>query len=57
MEAVRREGRDLLMADDIEPWVGHALQKLLERGSMTLRELMESADIELFALPIANGVG
>jgi hypothetical protein len=54
VEAVRREGRDLLMADDIEPWVGHALQKLLERGSMTVGEIMESADIDRFALPIAR---
>ncbi len=54
MEAVRRERRDLLMAEDIEQWERRALQNLIERGAMTLREIMESVEIDQFALPIAQ---
>ncbi len=42
------------MTDLIEQWERRALQKLIERGAMTLRELMESVEIDQFALPIAQ---
>ena len=42
------------MADLIEQWERRALQTLIERGSMTLREIKESVAIDQFALPIAQ---
>ncbi len=42
------------MADNIERWERPALQKLIARGSMTVREIMESAETDQFALPIAQ---
>jgi hypothetical protein len=42
------------MADDIERWDGHALEKLMQRGSMTVGELMESVESDQFGLLIAE---
>jgi hypothetical protein len=39
---------------DIEQWDGHALGKLIQRGSMTVREIMESVESDQFGLPIAE---
>jgi len=52
--ARRSEGLRPPMADNIEQWDGHALKKLIERGAMTVREIMESAEIDQFTLPIAH---
>jgi hypothetical protein len=42
------------MAENIERWDRRALQQLIERGSMTLGEIMESSDIDQFAMPLAE---
>jgi hypothetical protein len=42
------------VAENIEEWDGHALQKLRQRGSMTLDEIMESAQSGQFELPLAQ---
>ena len=42
------------MVDNIERCDRRTLQKLIERGSMTLREIMESAEIDQFAMPVAQ---
>jgi hypothetical protein len=39
---------------DIEQWDGHALGKLMQRGSMTVREIRESVESDQFGLPIAE---
>ena len=39
---------------DIEQWDGHALEKLMQRGSMTVREVRESVESGPFGLPIAQ---
>ena len=43
------------MADDIERWDRHALEKLMQRGSMTVGEVRESVESDQFGLPIAQG--
>lgn len=42
------------MMADIEQWDGHALEKLMQRGSMTVREVRESVERDPFELPIAR---
>lgn len=42
------------MADNIERWDHHTLQKLSERGGMTVREITESTEMDEFTLPIAQ---
>ena len=42
------------MADNIEQWERRALQTLIERGSMTLREIVESVEIDQSELPSAQ---
>jgi hypothetical protein len=42
------------MAENMEQWERRALQQLIERGSMTVDEIMESAGIDRFALPSAE---
>ena len=44
-------------ADLIEQSERRALQELIERGSMTLREIKESVAIDQFELPIAQALG
>jgi predicted transcriptional regulator len=39
---------------DIEQWDGHVLEKLMERGSMTVREVMESIESAQLGLPTAQ---
>jgi predicted transcriptional regulator len=36
------------MSNDIEQWDRHALEKLMENGAMTVREIMGSIDIDQF---------
>jgi hypothetical protein len=43
-----------LTTDLIEHWERRALRKLIQRGSMTLREITESVEIDEFALPVAR---
>jgi hypothetical protein len=38
----------------IEQWERRALQTLIERGSMTLHEIVESVELDQFELPIAQ---
>jgi hypothetical protein len=42
------------MAENIEQWDGHALRELTRRGSMTVREIMESVESDQLELPIAQ---
>jgi hypothetical protein len=42
------------MADKIEHCDRRTLQQLIERGSMTLRDIMESAEIDRFPTPLAQ---
>ena len=39
---------------DIERWDRHALEKLMQRGSMTVGEIKESVESDQFGLPIAR---
>jgi hypothetical protein len=39
---------------DIERWDRHVLEKLMQRGSMTLSEIRESVERDQFELPIAQ---
>jgi hypothetical protein len=39
---------------EIEQWDGHALGKLMQRGSMTVREIRESVESDQFGLLIAD---
>jgi hypothetical protein len=39
---------------EIEQWDGHVLGKLMQRGSMTVGEIMESVESDQFGLPIAQ---
>ncbi|MEO8690578.1 MAG: hypothetical protein ABI611_20460 [Solirubrobacteraceae bacterium] len=42
------------MTAEIERWDRHMLEKLMQRGSMTVRELMESIEARPVELPIAQ---
>jgi len=42
------------MADDIERWDRRALEKLMQRGSMAVGQIMESVESDQFGLPIAQ---
>lgn len=42
------------MAGHVEPWERRALQMLIERGSMTLREITESVEMDQVGWPIAE---
>ena len=42
------------MTADIKQWDRQALEKLMQRGSMTVRELRESVERAPFELPIAQ---
>jgi hypothetical protein len=39
---------------EIEQWDRHALGKLMQRGSMTVGEIMQSVGSDQFGLPIAH---
>ena len=42
------------MAENMGQWERRALQQLIERGSMTVGEILESARIDQSALPLAE---
>ena len=46
--------RSGLLTTDIKQWDRHALEKLMQRGSMTVGEIMESVESGPLGLPIAQ---
>jgi hypothetical protein len=46
--------RSGLLTPDIEQWDREALERLMQRGSMTVGEIMESDEGDRFELPLAQ---